>query len=377
MINKLLVILYSLLLMFTTVFSYLFVDPNLIYLKKIFTDYAYVHRNIVTIVYISIILLLYVFYMVFYHRLKNKMLSARSVIRLIILTIIILVFSYPAMVSFDIFNYIATAKILFHYHENPYLLMPIEFRGDPLLLFMHAANKVALYGFIWIFLTGIPFALGFNNFLITLFNFKLLVIIFYCGTLFVILKLSKSIIPVYLFGLNPLVIFETFVSSHNDIVMVFLILASFLCLRRKVISFAAVLFFLSIFIKYASIVLIPIFFYVVLKTIRNKTIHWEKIFFYSALLMMFVFLFISPVREEIYPWYALWFLGFISLIPNYKLLLYISLFLSFGLLFRYVPFMLLGTYFGPTPIIKIVVTFTPPIISALYFLFTKKKIIEK
>ena len=153
---------------------------------------------------------------------------------LIFITIVILFFSYPGMLSFDIFNYIVTAKVLFFYHENPYIIMPIEFVGDPLLSFTHAANKISLYGASWILITAIPYFVGIGNFLLTLFSFKLFVSMFYLGTVFLIWKISKNLISVALFSLNPLVIIETLVSGHNDIVMVFFSLFSFYILMKKI-----------------------------------------------------------------------------------------------------------------------------------------------
>ena len=87
---------------------------------------------------------------------------------------------------------------------------------------------------------------------------------------------------------------------------------------------------------------------------------------------MLVAFFLSPLREEIYPWYAIWFLPFSFLVPNKKLLLYISIAFSFGLMFRYVPFIFSGTHAGITPTVKSIVTFVPSCLILFYFLIKKK-----
>ena len=92
---------------------------------------------------------------------------------------------------------------------------------------------------------------------------------------------------------------------------------------------------------------------------------------------MFVIFFLSPLREEIYPWYGIWFIVFVALIPKYKLLYFVTVLLSFVLLLRYVPFMYLGTYFGPTPFIKITVTFVPLMVLIGFYLLIKKRVIGK
>ena len=165
---KISLILYSLFLFVFLGFSYLFVDPNLAYLDKIYTGFAFQNRGVVSIIYLSLISVFFILYFYFLKKIKLGSLK-----KIIFVSVILLLFAYPAVLSYDIFNYVFTSKVLFYYHENPYIIMPIEFINDPLLLFTHAANKVALYGPFWIILTGIPFKLGFGNFILTLFGFTL------------------------------------------------------------------------------------------------------------------------------------------------------------------------------------------------------------
>lgn len=357
--KNLLLLSYFIFLLLITFFSYLFVDPNLLYLRTVYSGFVFDNRFLTSALFAILAFVFFGFYFVFIFLFKKGEILEKDLKIAIAISFAVLFFSYPAMLSFDIFNYFATAKILFFYRENPFVMMPIEFTGDPLLLFMHAANKVALYGPFWIALTGISYSLSFGNFLIALFTFKLLAALFYLATLFIISKISKSILPVFLFGLNPLVLIETLVSGHNDIVMIFLALFSFFLLSKRKLSLSILFFVLSILIKYATLFLLPVFLFVFWKSIREKPVEWEKVFYISSFSMLLLFL-LSPLREEIYPWYALWFLPFSFLVPNRKLLLYISIALSFGLLFRYVPFMLSGTHFGISPLIKILVTFVPP-----------------
>ncbi|MDO8621162.1 MAG: hypothetical protein Q7R31_02685 [Candidatus Levybacteria bacterium] len=360
------IFLYVFFLLCFLIFSYLFIDPNFLYIHNIYSEFSLSKRQLTTVLYILFIFVLFAFYFLLLRLGKNSSFDFKDFRLYLILTIALLLFSYPAMLSYDIFNYTATSKVLFFYHENPYIIMPIEFTKDPLLLFMHAANKTALYGPVWILLTGIPYLLGFGNFLLTLFNFKLFIVIFYIGTISIIWKISKNFTTLLLFALNPLVIIETLLGGHNDIVMIFFALLAFYLLIKKKIFLAIIFIILSILIKYATLFLLPIFIYVSIKRIRKTEIKWDSVFSYSAILMIIAFL-LSPIREEIYPWYAIWFLPFAFLVPKNKILLYLSISFSFGLLLRYIPFMFLGTYFGPTPLIKILVTFIPSVAVLLYF----------
>lgn len=368
--KKLIFFLYFLFLAGFMIFSYVFIDQNLFYFKRFYTGFYSINRQLTTAVYISLVLLFFTFYGFFIWMNLKKMISSFDMKLLVLITSITMFFSYSAMLSFDIFNYLTTAKVIFSYHENPYIIMPIEFIGDTNLLFTHAANKIALYGPFWIGLSGIPYFLGFGNFLISLFNFKLFITAFYLGTLWLIKKITKNNYSVILFALNPLVIIETLVGSHNDIVMMFLALFSFFFLMRKKILLASIFLALSILVKYATIFLLPIFILTAIKIIKKQKVNWDKVFLYSTISMFFIFL-LSTLREEIYPWYAIWFLVFSFLIPQKRLLLYLSFAFSFGLLFRHVPFMLLGTHFGPTPLIKGFVTFFPAFLVLFYGYFKK------
>lgn len=361
---------YILSSLFFVLFSFLFIDPNLIYLKQFYTGFAFTNRVLAGIFYTILIVLMFSQFLILLGLIKKKVLTNKYISLIVGITASILLFSYPAVLSYDIFNYFSTAKVTFHYFENPYIVMPIELVGDPMLLFTHAANKFALYGPFWILITGFPFILGLNNFILTILSIKTVITLFYLLTIFLIYKLSKNIFSVVLFALNPLVLIEVLVSGHNDIVMMFFALSYFYLLQKKKILLGILFFLLSILIKYATVFLIPVFIYFLFKKIKDKKIDMERLYLYSTLLMLLIFL-LSAFREEIYPWYAIWFLSFSCLIKN-KLLLIITFTLSFGLLFRYLPYMILGTYSDPTSTIKIIVTLVPLVAGIVYYWYRYK-----
>lgn len=362
---------YALFLFSFVGLTYLFVDLNLIYLNPLVTGFFQSHRGIVAILYILALFILFYFYRAFL-----EVSNIADLKKIIIVTVVILIFAYPVMLSYDIFNYIFTSKVLFFYNENPYIIMPIEFTGDPLLLFTHAANKVALYGPSWILITGIPFFLGFGNFILTLLNFKVLVVAFYLATSYLIFKFTKDPKKVAFFALNPLVLIETLVSGHNDVVMIFFALLSMYLLIKNKLAWAVIFLIISILVKYATIFLLPILFYYLFIRIKKKKIDPQRLFMFASVLMLIVF-FLSPIREEIYPWYAIWFIPFVALIPKYRFLRYMTILISFVLLLRYLPFMYLGTYFAPTPVIKITITFVPLVIFACWYFIRNKHIRAK
>lgn len=367
--KKIIIPIYFLFLISISLFSYLFIDPNLIYLKKIYSGFAFYNRTIVSTLYVFFLLGFFGFYIYFLRLFSGKIFNLKHLKIILLGTAIILFFSYPGALSYDIFNYTTTSKVLFGYLENPYVVMPIEFPGETFLSYTHAANKISLYAPFWLILTGIPYFVGSLNFILMMFSFKAVAAGFYFLTAFLILKMTKETFYTAFFALNPLVLFETIVSGHNDIVMMFLALASIYLLTKNKIILSIIFIMLSILIKYATIFLLPVFVYYFFLKLKNRKINPERIFNFCAILMFVIFL-LSPLRVEIYPWYFIWVLSFIVLTKNVKFYI-LSLVFSFFLMLRYVPFMLLGTHFGITPLIKTGLTFVPLIFLTIVFVYSR------
>lgn len=340
--KSMLVVLYAIIIIFFVFFSYLFIDPNFIYYKSIFTDIAYTQRLLTSVIYTFLVGVMFVIYGYVLYKLTKKEIDLKDVCILITISSLLLA-SYPAIISYDIFNYLATAKVTFFYFENPYLVMPIEFVGDSILLYTRAANKFALYGPGWIGLTGIPYYLSFSNVILQLFLFKIFVSLFYAGTVYLLYKISKNVFIVSFFALNPLVIIETFMSGHNDIVMMFFVFLGFyLFIKEKRLLASASLLY-SVFIKFATIFLAPVWGYMLYKNFKKEKIDFGKIWKLS-LVCMTVVLLLSPLREEMYPWYFIWVLPFVALLNNKKLQV-LTACMSVGFLASYIPYMYTGYYY--------------------------------
>lgn len=356
---------YLLIAVLFMVFSYAFVDPNVPYLNYIYTGIYGSDRLFVAAIYCIFILIFFGFYI---HLILKK--PDLGMIKQYILFSLPLLFSYPAILSFDIFNYILTAKLSFVYFENPYVVMPIEIPNEPMLAFTHAANKLALYGPLWILLTSLPLALSFGFFPFTIILFKFFTAIFYFLTLVIIYKLTRSTQSLLFFALNPLVLIEIFVSGHNDVVMMFFALLSFLLLMQKRRTMSGIAIISSVLIKYATIFLLPLYFWSLIRSLKGVKMNKEQVGIWGFYSMLAIYL-LSPFREELYPWYTVWLISFAALAIRNRFIFYLSIVVSFGVLFRYVPFMLLGTHLGATPLIKILVT-SFPIFIFLFIIVIKK-----
>lgn len=323
--------------------SYGFIDPNFPLNIPTLSNFVYQERMWAAGLYAIIVLLLFAVY-------KN----VKVIERWMILVVLLMLLSFPAL-SYDIFNYILTAKVAFFYHENPYVVMPIEIPGEPMLAFTRAANKFALYGPTWLAMTLLPHIVGRGNILLTIYTFKAFVLGFFAIMCYFIYKKTKRWDQVLFFAANPLVFIEVLGSGHNDVVMMVLAIAGLLLWHRKQPAqkiAGVMLFAASIFVKGATLVLVPLFFLPFWK--------WEKKMIVGFWLMFLVFL-MTPLREEMYPWYAVWWLSFAAFIPIKKnsLVHGFSFWLSLGLMLRYVPWIATREYGGVTPIVREIVTIVP------------------
>ena len=219
------------------VYSYGFVDPGLLTAIPAWLRSAHEPLRVLVfetrphagMVYIVLVTLLYALYLTLLRTPRLKSIS--RYIRWGVVLVGICIVSYPAF-SHDIFNYMLTAKITFLYRENPYIVAPTSIPSESMLAFTRAANKTALYGPVWILLTWIPHVLASGNTWMSILLFKVLVGVFYIVVSRYIYIVTRSWRNVVFFVLHPLVLVETLVSGHNDIMMMGLVLQHYPCVQR-------------------------------------------------------------------------------------------------------------------------------------------------
>jgi len=138
-------------------------------------------------------------------------------------------------------------------------------------------------------------------------------------------------------------------------------------LGKKLIGLSAI--FASMLIKGATIVVAPLLF--------MKNISKEKFLFYTYLLLAFVFFIAAPLREELYPWYAVWLVTIAACLDRkkYSLLIGFTMVLSFALELRHIPYMYMGYYEGVGPLARTLLTMIPIAIYGGYIGY--KKVIKK
>lgn len=345
------------------IFSFGFVDPNLtltsntvfVEMQRPLSVLVFGYRPVAATVFGVLLVTLFTAYLFIYSHAAGIIPDRKRLYTFLFAISCILVLSFPAL-TYDIFNYITTAKVAFFYRENPYVIMPVDIPNEPYLAFTRAANKVALYGPVWILMTAIPSYLGAGNIWQTIIAFKLLNAVSYLLMAYLVFEVTKSVKNAVFFALNPLVLIETLVSSHNDIHMMLFAMAGLIIFRKnglsaKLAGFASLV--ASALVKGATLVLLPLLFF--------KSLSWERLLTYAYWALAAVFFILAPIREELYPWYAVWLISVAAFLPllRYKRTAEFTIVLSFALELRHIPYMVTGTYASPGPLLRVLVTIIP------------------
>lgn len=342
-------------------------------LQTSFQYIGYFNRPLSTAIFISLIISLFAFYILFLWLSHKNLVSKKQIWFVIIFVCLILTFSYNAF-SYDLFNYVFDAKIVTFYGQNPYEYKALDYPGDPMLSFMHWTHRTLPYGPTWLFLTVPLSYLGLQYLLPTLILFKILMSMAFLGTVYFIGKILNIILPknnlfgLILFALNPLVLIESLVSSHNDIVMVFFIISSFYFLITKKYFKSILLFMLSIGVKYATVFLLPVFIlFLYFKRKKNLEKNLPKLFFLTIILMIFA-VFGASYRTNFQPWYLLYIVPFTALLSKKYYVFIPTIIFSLFALLQYVPFLYLGNWDKPVPTILFWLIISSIIFSVIFSL---------
>lgn len=208
---------------------------------------------------------------------------------------IVLLFLYPFDAA-DTFDNIIRGRILGVYGGNPFLQIPKRFPNDPFLQYSAWKYATSAYGPVWELMAGWTAKLTRDGFLASIFAFKLLSGFFLIASLAIIslilreMKVENKPALVLLLAWNPLVLYETWGNGHNDIVMVFWILAASWLLIKRHYTFAVLALTIGALIKFIPALLIPAAVLIALKSMQNNR---ERIRFLilsaiSALLLIVV-----------------------------------------------------------------------------------------
>jgi hypothetical protein len=317
-------------------------------IEKSFQYIGYFRRDVSTEFFIAIITLGFLLFGWTLLEISKQHVGKKAITVICILVFLFLAFSYNAF-SYDFFNYIFDAKILTHYHLNPYQQTALNFPQDPMLGFMHWTHRTYPYGPLWLGLT-IPLSyIGGNIFIITFFLFKILSAIAYSLFIYFLYKVleifdeKRALFLTTFVALNPFFLAEFLVSAHNDSSMFALGFAAIYMLLKRKQLFAYGLLLLSIGIKFATGFFIPAFFLVSWNFMQKRPFS-TNLFRYTLMFFMIVAFALVSYRTVFQPWYLIYVIPFMLFFPWKKetgLIVFLMSILSLG---YYSPFLLTGSW---------------------------------
>lgn len=340
------IIIYLILVFFLSIYSFSQVDLNLnlakneayLWFENQMKYLGYFNRNLSFWIFLTLSLILIILYGVMI--LKNKFPIGPQPRNYYLLFLIFYLISYPAFLSYDIFNYFFDARIVVKYHENPYLFSAQRYIFDEWLRFMRWTHRTYPYGPVWLFLTIVPIFLGFGHLVPTIFFFKIFNLLIFLGCIKLIKLISGEKNNWLVFALHPIVIYDFLISMHNESLMLFFLLASIYFLIKKQNWPAIVFLALSVGVKFVTLAFLPIFLFLWWRRIDVKK-NLPLILRVGWMLMIITLI---PVflQREIYSWYFILPLGLMVILPG-KLEKAVMIILSL-LILRYAPFILIGEY---------------------------------
>ena len=330
---------YSLTWLLLVVYSFTRLDLNLTlyrFIPSFFQQLGFYQRPLATFIYLILALSLTIIYL----KPKGSVLKGRTLLVWAVLLAITGVFAYP-MFSYDLFNYLFNAKMVLIFKANPHIQTAIEF-PDAMLRFMHNIHTPAPYAYGWTAISLIPGLAWFlDKFTLSFWAMKTFIALFWFGQLLILKNLVLKNFPKepyrwWLFALSPLVLIETLINGHNDVVMMLPALVSLYFLQKstKIIdkNFLHSLFFLTISasVKYATLILLPFYF-------LKRKVDLPTLFSWVLLAIMFT----RP--DQLHSWYLIWAFSF-AVLSKSRLTLSIMTALTIGAVLRYAPYIYFGTW---------------------------------
>lgn len=361
LLEKILLLFYSIVILCLFFYSFTQIDLSLTFSRieilrntvGWFQHIGYFNRPLSALIYVILLVLLFAFYITFLILARKKKIGKNFVWSGVFISCLLLVFSYNAF-SYDIFNYIFDAKIVTQYHENPYEHKALDYAGDPMLSFMRWTHREYPYGPVWLGLTVPISFVGMHIFLVTFFLFKLLMAASFVGCVYFIGKIFQKIAPerevfgLAFFAFNPLMLIESLVSAHIDIVMMFFALWAFYLLAQKKYVVSYVLFLLSVGIKFVTGFIAPVFLLIHILQAKHKQVRWEILYFIATVLLV-VGVIVESNISNFQPWYLLAVFPFAVFVAHRYIVLIPSIIISFVALLNYAPYLYVGNWDKPIP----------------------------
>ena len=182
----------------------------------------------------------------------------------------------PVSTSDDISSYASYGRLLLIHHANPYFITPSAFPQDPTYHLIYWRNIVTIYGPIWTLISAFLGWLAGIDGLGYLITFRIFTFAAYLLNMLLVTAILRAMnrsprviaLGTLLYAWNPLVLLESSLGGHNDILMVtFMLLGVLLSVRAEQNDIAhfryyiapLVVFTLAALVKFSAIPIIALF----------------------------------------------------------------------------------------------------------------------
>src|SRR5260221_12811849 len=182
----------------------------------------------------------------------------------------------PVTTSDDISSYASYGRLLIIHHANPYFIPPSAFPQDPTYPLIYWRHVVTIYGPIWTLISAFLGWLAGMNSLGYLITFRVFIFAAYPLNILLVTAILRAMnrsprtiaLGTLLYAWNPLVLMESSLGGHNDILMVtFVLLGVLLSARAEQNDIARfryfvaplVVFTLAALVKLSAIPIITLF----------------------------------------------------------------------------------------------------------------------
>ncbi|MGH2660154.1 MAG: glycosyltransferase 87 family protein, partial [Actinomycetota bacterium] len=138
----------------------------------------------------------------------------------------VVVLLLPLLFSRDVYSYAYYGRIAGIRHANPYVATPSDYPNDALWLYVGPrwVDTPAVYGPLFTMLSSLVVRI-FDNVTALIVAFRLIAAAASLATIAIVVKMVRDVRPgreafaVALIGLNPVVLFQSVASGHNDLLV--------------------------------------------------------------------------------------------------------------------------------------------------------------
>lgn len=214
----------------------------------------------------------------------------------------LLVWMYPIGAA-DVFDNIMHGRILGVYGANPFQQVARDFQHDPFYRYVAWRRTASAYGPGWELLAGLTARLAGNSIIANVIAFKLLAGLFLLASIGLVAVILQNMAPeralagVVLLAWNPLILYETLGNGHNDMAMVFWILAAAWLLLQRRYSLAMLALVVGALFKFIPLLLLPAAGLIAWRELETGPARWR-------------FLVITGLTAMVITWLAYWPFGY-------------------------------------------------------------------